>query len=143
MNVNILADFNWESKLDHVMRVVDLRGIAGDFGTGLQKILICLMCRDPELEFKQRARHTRADAMLAIDVMLDLPFFISATHVQRRAKVAEQIGIQMRAVFVKKRIKDFDADAFLECLDAVLTEQLNGSASTRFDAYCLERATGF
>ena len=143
MNVNILADSSWESKLDHAMKVLDCRSLAGDFGTGLDKIVICLMCRSTEHEFKQRVRHTQANATLGIDVMLDLPFFVSATHVQRRAKVAEQIAMQVRAVLVKKRIKEFDADSFLEHLDAVLTQQLNGLASTRFDQYCLERATGF
>ena len=72
MNVNILADSSWESKLDHAMKVLDCRSLAGDFGTGLDKIVICLMCRSTEHEFKQRVRHTQANATLGIDVMLDL-----------------------------------------------------------------------
>ena len=143
MRVNILSDSNWESKLEHATRVLDCRALGGDYGPGLNAIVIVLMCRDPELGHKQRVRLRHAEATLYIDVMLDLPFFVAATHAQRRARIASEVVAQVSEVLGKRRISGFDASMFLDHLATHLLEQLNGEGSTRFDEFCLERATGF
>ena len=145
MNVNLLADMNWESKLDHAMRVVDFNSlIDADYGPGLSKLTFAAICRDPALEFKQRVRLVTATRTLYIDVMLDLPFFVKAKHRERRATLYEQLITQVRKVLEKRRIKDFDSKRFLlQDLDDLLIEQLTGEGSSRFDLLCLERATGF
>lgn len=144
MNVNLLSDMNWESKLDHAMRVVDFNSlIDADYGPGLSKLTLAAICRDPALEFKQRVRLVTATRTLYIDVMLDLPFFVKAKHRERRATLYEQLMTQVRKVLEKRRIKDFDSKRFLQDLDDLLIEQLTGEGSSRFDSLCLERATGF
>ena len=144
MNVNLLADMNWESKLDHAMRVVDFSSlIDADYGPGLSKLTLAAICRDPALEFKQRVRLVTATRTLCIDVMLDLPFFVKAKHLESRATLYEQLMTQVRKILEKRRIKDFDSKRFLQDLDDLLIEQLAGEGSSRFDSLCLERATGF
>ena len=143
MRVNILSDCNAESKLDHATRGLDCRALGGDYGPGLNAIVIVLMCRDPVLGHKQRVRLRHADATLYIDVMLDLPFFVAATHAQRRARITSEVVAQVSEVLGKRRISGFDASMFLGHLSTHLREQLNGEESTRFDEFCLERAAGF
>jgi len=48
MNVNLLADMNWESKLNHAMRVIDFNElIEADYGPGLSELVLVTICRDP------------------------------------------------------------------------------------------------
>lgn len=144
MNVNLLADMNAESKLDHAMRVVDFYSlIDSDYGPGLSKLSLVAICRDPTHKFKQRVRLVTATRTLYIDVMLDLPCFVKASHRERRITLYEQLMTQIRRVLEKRRIKDFDSNRFLQDLDYILIGQLTGENSARFDSLCLERATGF
>lgn len=144
MNVNLIADMNWESKLDHVMRVVDFNElIDANYGPGLSRLVLVAICRDPVHEYKQRVRFLTATRTLYIDVMLELSFFIKAKHNERRNTLYEQTMNQVRTVLEKRRIKDFESQHFLRDLDNLLTEQLTGERSSRFDSLCLERATGF
>lgn len=144
MKLNLLADINWESKVDHAIKVVDVHSHTEiDYGAGLSKLVVALNCRDPELGHKQRVRLAHATKTLYIDVMLDLHFFVTATHSERRRKIYEQVMSQIRQVFEKRRIKDFEFERFLGDLDCLLNEQLTGEHSARLDSFCLERATGF
>ena len=144
MNVNLLSDINWESKLDHATKVVDLDSLIDtDYGPGLAKLTLIATCRDPAHEFKQRVKLVSATKTLYIDVMFDLPYFIKAKHSERRATLYEELMAQVRSVLEKRRIKDFDSIRFLQDLDKLLKEQLTGDSSSRFDKFCLERATGY
>ncbi|MDQ1832145.1 hypothetical protein [Massilia scottii] len=143
MDIRLLADMNWESKLDHAMKVVDCYSLLDvDYGPGLNRLVI-VMCRDPNLGFKQRVRLAKATRTLSMDVMLDLPYFVQAKHSERRSTVYEQLMAQVSAVLEKRRLKEFDTKRFLRDFDSLLKEQLTGENSTRFDSFCLERATGF
>jgi hypothetical protein len=102
-----------------------------------------LNCRDPELGHKQRVRLAHATRSLYIDLMLDLHFFVTATHKERRQKIYEQVLSQIRQVLEKRRIKDFEFECFLRDLDCLLNEQLTGEHAARLDSFCLQRATGF
>ena len=75
--------------------------------------------------------------------MLDLQFFVQATHVERRKAIYEHVISQVRKVLEKRRLKDFELERFLTDMDGLLNKQLNGETSTRFDTLCLERASGF
>ncbi|MED5612932.1 MULTISPECIES: hypothetical protein [unclassified Janthinobacterium] len=144
MRLNLLSDINWESKIDHAFKVVDTTSLADVYyGKGLSALVVVLNCRDPELGHRQRIRLTKATNTLYIDVMLDLQFFVQATHVERRKALYEDVTGQVRKVLEKRRLKDFELERFLADMDALLNSQLNGETSTRFDALCLERASGF
>jgi hypothetical protein len=75
--------------------------------------------------------------------MLDLYFFVRATHVERRRAIYEQVIGQVREVLEKRRVKSFEFERFLADMAGLLDSQLNGENSTRLDAFCLERASGF
>lgn len=144
MKLNLLADINWESKVDHAIKVVNFHSLAkADYGAGLTKLVVALNCRDPALGHKQRVRLAHATKTLYIDVMLGLHFFVTATHVERRRRIYEQVMSQIRQVFERRRIKDFEFERFFGDLDRLLSEQLIGEHSARLDSFCLERAIGF
>lgn len=144
MKLNLLSDINWESKIDHAMKVVDTASLADmHYGQGLSALVVGLNCREPELGHKQRVRFTKVTNTLYVDVMLDLQFFVRATHVERRRAIFEQVIGQVREVLEKRRLKDFEFEGFLADMGRLLDNQLNGENSTRLDAFCLERASGF
>lgn len=144
MKLNLLSDTNWESKVDHAIKVVDTVVMADmDYGPALSALIIVLNCQEPELGHKQRVRLTKVTNSLYVDVMLDLRFFVRATHAERRREIFEQVISQVREVLEKRRLKGFDFERFLADLDKFLDDQLNGANSTRLDDFCLERASGF
>lgn len=145
MRVRIVADTSWESKIDHALKAIDLRSLSdiNGVGSGLESVVIALICQDPGLALKQRIRHAKEKATLYVDVMLDLPFFIQASHAERRAKIAQEIVAQLRLAFGKRRVANFNSAIFIEQLHEALDSQLNGPDSARFDAHCLERASGY
>lgn len=144
MDLSLLADINWESKVDHAMKVVDFDSFSDvNYGAGLDNLVMVLNCRAQELEFKQRVRLAHLTKTLYVDVMLDLPYFVKATHRERRTTLYEQLVAQVGQVLEKRRLKEFDRGRFLQDFDSLLKEQLTGDSAARFDSLCLERATGF
>lgn len=145
MRVWVSYDANWESKLDHALRplksMTDLQG--RDYGAGLRTLSIVANCRSPDLQHKQRIRYRPSEALLSMDVMLPLDDFVSATHVRRRELLAEALLQQVTSVLERRKIEMFDHKAFLSDFGAVLARDLLGPESARFDAYVLERATGY
>ncbi|MES2948430.1 MAG: hypothetical protein V4858_07805 [Pseudomonadota bacterium] len=142
MRISVTSDINWESKVDHATKVVELRPHFEDreYGPGLSALVVVLNCRDSEFEHKQRIRHIKATNTLYVDVMLDLPFFVLATHVARRSEIFLQVKTQLRQVLAKRNISQFNSELFLSDLESILDDQLNGPQSTRLDANCLEIA---
>jgi hypothetical protein len=144
MRLNLLSDINWETKISHAIKVVDTASLANaHYGQGLSALVVVLNCRDPGLGHKQRVRLTKTTNTLYIDVMLDLYFFVRATHVERRRAIYEQVIGQVREVLEKRRVKNFEFERFLADMAGLLDSQLNGENATRLDAFCLERASGF
>jgi hypothetical protein len=144
LKVSVLSDANWESKLDHAMRPLELRSYfeGRDYGSGLSGIVVVLMCRDPGLPFEQRIQMVQATGCLYVDVMLPLPAFASATHAMRRQLLADALVDEVLGVLERKKPKRFDAPRFTGDLRAAVAEQLLGPDASRFDASVLERANG-
>ena len=109
MKLSVLADMNWETKIDHAMKAIDLDSLSQiNYGDGLLKLVVALNCRDPELGHKQRVRFAKATKTLYVDIMLDYHYFVGATHVERRRKIHEQFLGQVRHVLEKRRMRDFE-----------------------------------
>lgn len=142
MRVSVTSDINWESKVDHATKVVELRSYFEnrEYGPGLSALVVVLNCRNSELDHKQRIRHVKATKTLYVDVMLDFSFFVQASHVARRAEIFLQVKTQLRQVLTKRKISQFHSELFLSDLESILDDQLNGPQSTRLDANCLEIA---
>lgn len=146
MRFFLTADYNWESKLDHAIKNLELRDFFAErkYGEDLSGgIGVVLMCRDPALDFKQRIRLSKKDQSLSMDVMLDLPFFVSATHAQRREVVAKSLVYEIPRIVKKYRFTSFDVENFSSDLERIVSEQLLSADASRFDHLCLERASGF
>lgn len=146
MRFFLTADYNWESKLDHAIRNLELRDFFAErnYGEDLSGgISIILMCRDPAFAFKQRIRLKKKAQALSMDVMLDLPFFVSATHAQRREVVAKNLTYEVPRIVKKYRFSSFDVEKFSSDLERIVSQQLLGVDTSRFDHLCLERASGF
>ena len=142
MKVNVLGDFWWESKLDHVLRVLNLRHYFQDrnYGSDVNGVVIDLICNDPKLNQKQRIRFTKNNKTLYMDIMLKLNDFIEATHQKRRELVAENILKEVPKVLKKYNFKDFEYDKFISDLEEAINIQLLGPESSRYDQFSLERA---
>ena len=144
MNLDLTSHFSWESKVDHAMKVIDVRSLSNnDYGPGLSRLRVMVICSGQKIGHKPRVRLAHATKSLSMDVILDLHYFVKATHVERRRKLCEELLGGLRQVFEKRKMKEFAFERFLGDLDCLLTEQLNGQDSMRFDQFCLERATGF
>ncbi len=102
----LTENYNWESKLDHAIKNLELRDLFAErkYGEDLSGgIGVVLMCREPALDFKQRIRLSKKQPSLSMDVMLDLPFFVSATHAQRREVVAKSLVYEISRIVKKYR----------------------------------------
>ena len=141
MRIFVTADANWESKMDHVLKVLELREHFEhlDFGSSLLGLTVVLTCRSPEHEFKQRIRMDWKARTLSLDVMLKLADFANATHSIRRQLVAEAMVVEVSKAMNKRRLEDFRKADFLYEFEKTVRDQLLGAAATRYDHLCLEK----
>ena len=122
----ITSDANSESGVGQV--AVEICGptrkhfATKNYGAGLRGIGVVLMCRNPELNFKQRLRLSKTDKKLSMDVMLDLAQMRDAGHEGRRQIIRERLTEEIPAVVRKYSIGEFDDARFAEDLKAWLTE---------------------
>ncbi|MCX6848623.1 MAG: hypothetical protein NTY98_06860 [Verrucomicrobia bacterium] len=142
MKVSILSDSNWEAKLDHALRALSLseRFESLNFGSSLSGVGIIMMCRSPELGFKQRIRMDRKERCLYMDIMLRLSDFVNATHAERRRFAAAALISEVPTVLARYKLSEFRSAEFLREFETAVQTQLLGPQSSRFDHLCLERA---
>lgn len=118
MKISILGDYNWESKIDKILIDVSKSNYKSFFkemhyGDGLAEIVIVCMCRDSELNFKQRIKFSKKNKMLGIDVMLDFNGIKNLSDEERKKSVIESIINTVSSIVFKYKIKDFNADKFI------------------------------
>jgi hypothetical protein len=145
MKVSVTSDSSWEAKVDHAMRPLDFESVfeEKDYGSDLAHLGIVVICRSPDLGFKQRVRYNAKDRVLYLDVMLDLRQFVLASHAERRCVLAEALMADVPRVIEKRKFKEFDLIRFKADFLHAVKEQLLGVDAARFDSLVLERATGF
>lgn len=147
LRVNILADMNWESKIDHALKVLELRRSFDErnhnYGASLKRLCVNFICRDPDLAFKQRIQYQKADCILDMDIMLSLPDVVVMSHPQRRRLLADCLLEQVPECLRRYRFAEFDYRAFERDWRDDITGQLLGPDSDRFDHLCLAQASGF
>lgn len=146
LRVSVLADMNWESKIDHALKVLELTRSFDernhDYGASLAKVCIMFMCRDPEIAFKQRIRYQKADRIFSMDIMLSLPEVVVMSHPQRRRLLADCLLEQVPERLRRYRFAEFDHQTFEAHWMQDITCQLLGPDADRFDHLCLPRASG-
>lgn len=117
---SIVSDSNYETKLGdlsfHTRELEDWMYFK-DYGNDLSVIGVCLMCRSPEYNFKQRIRLERKNKALYLDLMLDYYYFTSGASVEERQKVVGKKIIDEIPIIIRKyKLKEFDLDSFMEDL---------------------------
>lgn len=115
MRFSILCDINWESKVDQALRNLDIRELnkyleRKNIGSGLSGITICLMCRDPELKFKQRIRLSKKENKLYMDIMLDYNHFVQIENKQRQMIIGKSILNELPKTLKKYKLDDFSIE---------------------------------
>ncbi|MCH8622564.1 hypothetical protein [Undibacterium sp. TS12] len=119
MRLNILGDFDWESKIDQVLKAFSDDNYHAyfqerDYGIGLIGITIVLMCQDPALNLKRRIRLSKKEKKLYVDIMLDLPEMKSVDFIKKKMIISELLLKEIPEVISKYKIDDFDLQQFVE-----------------------------
>lgn len=94
-----------------------------DYGTSLKGLCVIFMCRNPELNFKQRIRYTKKDQNLSFDLMLDYNQFVVMTPDQRVSEMCKRLLEEMPPIVKKYKFPDFDLDKFMDNLTGWFNEQ--------------------
>lgn len=118
MRFRLLSDAHWEARVDAATDALDDRGLVEhferrDYGKGLQGLTVILMCQDPELSLKRRVRHSKKESKLYMDIMLDLPWMISAKPEERKKEIVTRLYDEVPEVLSRYQIPDFDKERFV------------------------------
>jgi len=113
----ITTDSWWETKIDKVADVIIDKGAKlffykKNYGGSVNKIAIILMCREPQLKFKQRIRFLKQEKILYMDIMLDYYKFMDVDQKTRERQVAEKLIAEVPAIIAKYKFPDFDLPKF-------------------------------
>jgi hypothetical protein len=143
MKVVVLAKMNWESKVDHAMKVLDLKSFfeGRDYGSSVTALGIAFVCLDPALNLKQEVSFSKEERMLLMDIMLHLPDMLPLSHAERRRILADRLVTEVPEQLRRHRFPDFDYAAFESDWTKAVTDQLLGEEAARFDHLCKPQAT--
>lgn len=128
MKFSVSSDANWETRTDRISRELSKRNeffADKPYGAGVAVLGLVLMCRDPDLDFRQRITYKQKRAELYVDIMLDYETMVSAPMIERLTHVVIQIKAQMRAVLFDKKLRDFNKEGFLSDLDFWLDDAMS------------------
>lgn len=118
MRLRIICDANAESGIGLV--VFDISGQTENhfasltYGEPLICLGIILMCRNPDLRFKQRIRFSKKEKKLYVDIMLDLNEMIRASHQERIKIVCDHLVKEVPAIIEKYSIPGFEQSRFIQ-----------------------------
>lgn len=70
------------------------------------------MCQDPALNLKQRIQYSKKERKIYMDLMLDLPLFISISQKEREKIVVSKLIAEIPPIIKKYKIADFDLIKF-------------------------------
>ena len=117
MDVRIVSDSHWETGLTKVSSKLSERTAVffenKHYGDSLSRVGIVLMCRDPLLEFKQRIRRSKKDAILYLDVMLDYDEMTDLGHTEQMNVVSDHVVREVGSALAKYKFEDFDKESFM------------------------------
>jgi hypothetical protein len=118
MHVRVTSDANQESGVG--VLVLEISGptrkefLHRTYGSGLSGLVVVLMCRDPDLNFKRRIRFSKKEKKLYMDVMLDLSQMMRADHAVRKRIITDQLATEVPAILRKYAFDDFDEARFVD-----------------------------
>jgi hypothetical protein len=125
MHFRITGDISSDSGVGKI--ITDLSGPTRlffkqkEYGTGINGIVIVLMCQDSSLNLKRRLRFSKKENFLYMDIMLDLDEMKAATPEKRKQNIIQRVIKEVHENLSKYSIKNFDIE---KCV-ADLKEYLN------------------
>ncbi|AYQ30991.1 Imm44 family immunity protein [Runella sp. SP2] len=96
------------------------------YGDNILTIYSGFICVSKEYEFLHPIRKPkllRKEAALEFEYKLDFEIYKNMNDEQRKKYVATEYFENLKGVFEKKKIKDFDSESFLKDLEILLKEQ--------------------
>jgi hypothetical protein len=122
MKLNVLADIDWESRVDQTLHSLSDLGYRDffaekDYGEGLLGVIVVFMCQDPGLHLKRRIRMVKKERRLYMDIMLDLPTMKAADPALRQRIVAERLLKEVPEVVSRYKIDDFESARFISDIE--------------------------
>ncbi|MCZ8021498.1 MAG: hypothetical protein O9302_06970 [Cyclobacteriaceae bacterium] len=117
MRFFITCDSFWEAKVDQIIDRIDGTGYKRyfaeqNYGTSLTGLTVVLVCQNPSLNLKQRIRLSKNERKLYLDLMLDLPYFLKITQVEREKIVVEKLIKEIPPIITKYKFEDFNIIKF-------------------------------
>lgn len=117
MKLSILSDADWDAKVDKVHFLLSDFGYRKFFerrsyGNSVEEVAVFLICRDPELNFKQRIKFSKRDKTLYLDIMLDLNQFRVIEQDEKNRIVAQKLVVEIPPIVAKYKFADFDLPGF-------------------------------
>ena len=117
MRLFITCDSWWEAKVDKVLDTLHDTGyiryfLMQNYGSSLDCVGIVLMCRDPNLNFKQRIRFARKEKTIYLDIMLDLNQFLVISQKERERIIVEKLISEVPPIIAKYKLADFNLAKF-------------------------------
>lgn len=114
---NILGDFFWESGIEKVLETFSDSGYRKffqekNYGSTLEGLTVLLMCQDSSLNLKRRIRLSKKERKLYIDILLDLPYFVNISHIERVHFILEKLLFEIPDTLRKYNLEDFDLQRF-------------------------------
>ena len=127
MRFNILCDIDWETKIDEALNDFSITELDEhfkkySFGNGLAGITIVLMCKKPELKFKQRIRLSKNENKLYMDIMLAYDEFIKIEKNKRKEIISNKILTELPLTLKKYKIEDFNRETLILSLKDFFTK---------------------
>lgn len=115
----ISADINWESGLRETLGLIPSSEFfdffyTKNYGYDLNSVFVMLMCRNNELNFKQRIRFLKKEKALYMDIMLDFNLFVKITQLERNKIVFDKLKKEVPEIIARYKFKDFDLARFTD-----------------------------
>ena len=125
MKFFITSDANWDARLSKLVYTLSDNSVEDYFylksyGTSMDALSIILMCRDPELNFKQRIKFSKKEKKLSTDIMLDFNLFKVIEQSEKEKIVANKLLTELPLIISNYKFKDFDLLRFESDLEKLL-----------------------
>lgn len=117
MKFFITCDTFWEARVEKVIDLLDDTGYKNyfynqDYGSSLEGITVVLMCKNANLNLKQRIRYIKKEKKLYLDLMLDLEQFLIIDMKDKERIIVNKLISEIPIIISKYKLDDFNSIKF-------------------------------